>query len=809
MAPMHHDAPTGGMTTIDPSIVHDDLAWAHALVGTERGRYRIVSLRGIGGFGAVFEAEQLAPVHRRVALKIPNPSMRSAERDARFQDEAQSLATMRHPGIATVLDAGVLPGGLPFMAMEFVEGRPFDDAANDLRLPLARRIALLASVCDAVQHAHTKGIVHRDLKPANVLLEEGDRGLRTKVIDFGVAAFVDDALADPHDVHGTPAFMSPEQLRASHDIDTRTDVWALGVMLFQQLTGVLPWLPSGDRTLDAERVSTRSLPAVGAQWTALGTEQPMLRSMEATRRASTERAHALAIAGDLESICAKCLDRDPEQRYTSAAALAADLRAWLEHDPVSAVATTMRYRARCLARKHPRTVAGLGVVALGTLGAAVVMGVLWQQARHAEAAAVASRDRAERTLGTFLASLRAADALAASNDAAITIPALLERIEWNAQADLAEDLDALTSVRDTVAVVHLANQDFEAARRNLDAAIAVHRQQVAAASDDAERARASIDLAASLHQLGRARWLLRDVPGSREAFVESLALREANDPSSIDEIADTMQMVSAAEQGSGNLKRSDDLGDRSIAMLKDAGRQGSDAHVAVLMTRANTLLRSGRSQEAMERFADVARVLAAAGRPDDWRVGRALSQLAGLQAKSGDTMGALPNYERALEISARRFGASHQLVTGIHYRIAELMLQQGATLDRARDHAVLAIDGTRLDAREPLFLAASLELGARIERARGDRAQSIALQRGALDVRRAANPIGDASTMVCTATLGEWLAQDGACDAARPILLEAIERGERSAGNGPAVDAALAAARAALARCETVTTPQR
>ncbi len=809
MAPMHHDAPTGGMTTIEPSIVQDDLAWANDLVGTERGRYRIVSLRGIGGFGAVFEAEQLAPVHRRVALKIPNPSMRSAERDARFQDEAQSLATMRHPGIATVLDAGVLPGGLPFMAMEFVEGRPFDDAANDLRLPLKRRIALLASVCDAVQHAHTKGIVHRDLKPANVLLEEGDRGLRTKVIDFGVSAMVDAGLARPDDVHGTPAFMSPEQLSASSDIDTRTDVWALGVILFQQLAGVLPWLPSGDRTIDAQRMSTQSLPTVGAQWAALGDEQPMLRSMEATRRASTERAHALAIAGDLEAICAKCLNKDPEQRYASAAALAADLRAWLAHDPVSAVESSWRYRARCLIRKHPRTVAGLGVVAMGTLGAAIIMAVLWQQARHAEAAAITSRDRAERTLGTFLASLRAADALAASNDAAITIPALLERIEWNAQAELADDLDALTSVRDTVAVVHLANQDFEAARRNLDAAIAVHRQQVAAAVDDAARRQANLELAASLHQLGRARWLLQDVPGSREAFIESLALREAHDPSSIEALADTMQMVSAAEERSGNQSRSDDLGERSIVLIKDAGRQGSDAHVAVLMTRANTLLRSGRTQEAMERFAEVARVLAAAGRPDDWRAGRALSQLALLQAKSGDTMGALPNYERALEISARRFGTSHQLVTSIHHRLAELMLLQGATLDRAREHAMLAIDGRRLDGRRPLDVAASLELGARIERARGDRAQSIALQRGALDVRRAANPIGDAKTMVCTATLGDWLAQDGACDAARPILLEAIERGDRLDGRDAEADAALEAARGAMARCATLTAPQR
>ncbi|MFM1883547.1 MAG: hypothetical protein RJA05_1956, partial [Planctomycetota bacterium] len=245
----------------------------------------------------------------------------------------------------------------------------------------------------------------------------------------------------------------------------------------------------------------------------------------------------------------------------------------------------------------------------------------------------------------------------------------------------------------------------------------------------------------------------------------------------------------------------------------------SDAHVSVLMTRGNTMLRAGRTDEAMACFGEVARVLAAAGRPDDWRAGRALSQLALLQAKAGDTMGALPNFERALEITEHRFGSSHQLATNIHYRIAELLWSQRIDPARARTHAMAAVDGCRIDGRLPGATALSLELAARIERDAGDRAQAIALQRGALDVRRAANPLGDEASLRSTATLGTWLAEDGACDAAKPLLLEALERAgaqgvptERTpvADTTPTAPAAkqdrelvelIDAARAALARC--------
>jgi hypothetical protein len=528
----------------------------------------------------------------------------------------------------------------------------------------------------------------------------------------------------------------------------------------------------------------------------------MLQSMEATRRATEPARHARAVRGDLEAICMRCLAADREQRYTSAAALAADLRAWLQRDPVSAVPQSVRYRARCLARKYPRTMAGIGCAALALLASVVAMAALWQDARVAEASAVASRERAERTLGTFLDSLRAADAYAAAGDAAITIPALLDRIEENAQSTLADDADALAGVRDT------ANQDFQSAKRNLDAAVAHHRAELAGAASEADRRVASLELADSLHHLGRARWLLQDKAGSYEAFTESLALREADAGSPREAIADTMQMVAALEQDRGDAARSDELAARSLELVREAGRQGSDAHVAILMTRGNTLLRAGRQAEAMQCFGEVARVLAAAGRPDDWRAGRALSQLAVLQVASGDAMGALPNYERALEISQRRFGASHQLVTSIQHRIAELLWSQRADAARARTHAMAAIEGRRLDGRRPRDLALSLELAARIERDAGDRAQAIALQRGALDVRRAANPIGDDDSLRTTATLGTWLSEDGACDAAKPLLLEAIERGAGTTAQAAAAakpDSTLAelidAARTALARC--------
>ncbi len=215
--------------------------------GRQVGPYKLLQLIGEGGFGSVFMAEQTEPVKRRVALKVIKKGMDSRQVIARFEQERQALAMMDHPGIAKVLDAGETETGQPFFVMELVDGEPVTDHCDRQSLSVPARLELFVQICSAVQHAHTKGIIHRDLKPSNVLVSVVDGQARAKVIDFGIAKATEGNLTERtlftghRQLIGTPEYMSPEQAEGSMDIDTRTDVYALGVLLYELLTGSTPF----------------------------------------------------------------------------------------------------------------------------------------------------------------------------------------------------------------------------------------------------------------------------------------------------------------------------------------------------------------------------------------------------------------------------------------------------------------------------------------------------------------------------------------------------------------------------------------
>jgi tetratricopeptide (TPR) repeat protein/serine/threonine protein kinase len=380
---------------------------AGAAAGGTLGPYRLVQLLGSGGMGEVWLAEQQAPVRRPVALKVIRAGLDSAPVLARFEQERQALALMDHPHIAKVLDAGATPQGRPYFVMELVQGVPLTRFCDEWRLTVRERLELFGPLCQAVQHAHQKGIIHRDLKPSNVLVTVYDGRAVVKVIDFGVAKAIEAKLTERTvctevgSLVGTLEYMSPEQADPGNlDIDTRADVYALGVILYELLTGAPPFsrrrlgdLPLGEmlrriREVDPPRPSARLASA----------EVPP--GVAAERQADPRRLVKL-VRGELDWIAMKCLEKDRERRYESASALARDIERYLRDEPVQAGPPSAGYRLRKFVRRHRGA-----VLATAAVGLAVLLGVVGttvgllraQRAEQAEGVV-----RAERRQGVLAA----------------------------------------------------------------------------------------------------------------------------------------------------------------------------------------------------------------------------------------------------------------------------------------------------------------------------------------------------------------------------------------------------------------------
>jgi serine/threonine protein kinase/tetratricopeptide (TPR) repeat protein len=356
-------------------------------VGTRVGPYVLREQIGEGGMGLVFVADQTEPVKRRVALKVIKPGMDTREVVARFEAERQALALMEHPNIATVLDAGATPEGRPFFVMELVRGTPIAEYCDEHRLTVRQRLELFLQVCAAVQHAHQKGVIHRDLKPTNVLVAVHDVAAVAKVIDFGIAKAVGPSLTDRTvytafaQVVGTPLYMSPEQAgQSALDIDTRTDIYSLGVLLYELLAGATPF--DGDRLrsvgLDEfRRIVREEEPARPSH--RLSTLAAAAQSTVATRRQADPRRLAGDLRGDLDWVVMKCLEKDRERRYESAGALAADVRAYLADEPVAARPPSAAYRLKKFVKRRKGPMAAAGLVALALLAGFV--GTTWGMVR--------------------------------------------------------------------------------------------------------------------------------------------------------------------------------------------------------------------------------------------------------------------------------------------------------------------------------------------------------------------------------------------------------------------------------------------
>jgi eukaryotic-like serine/threonine-protein kinase len=449
---------------------------------TERviGRYHLVRRIGEGGMGEVWLAEQKEPVRRRVALKLIREGLNTREAMVRFDSERQALALMDHPAIAKVLDAGTTPQGAPYFVMEYVAGIPITDYCDRHKLNTRERLELVAQVCEGVQHAHQKAIIHRDLKPSNILVAEVDGKPAPKIIDFGVAkALAQKLTADTLFTRagalvGTPEYMSPEQASsAGEDIDTRTDVYSLGIIFYELLAG---GPPIELRKIAFEELLRRLREEDPPKPSTKISTQDRATSSEVARKRQTEpRALAKQLRGELDSIALKALEKERARRYASAAEFAADIERYLNNRTVLAVPPSLAYRARKFARRYRVALATAFAFVLVLTAAAVIS--IRQSIRASREAAVAE------AVKNFLQNdvLAQASAFAQAGpktkpDPDLKVRTALDRAAQRIEGRFTKQPEVEASIRETIGQAYMDLGLYPEARKHLEGALELRRR---------------------------------------------------------------------------------------------------------------------------------------------------------------------------------------------------------------------------------------------------------------------------------------------------------------------------------------------
>ncbi|MBX3133572.1 MAG: serine/threonine protein kinase [Gemmatimonadaceae bacterium] len=725
------------------------------------GPYRILGLLGEGGMGVVYEADETGPVKRRVALKVIRAGFATREVIARFDAERQALAMMDHAGIAKVLHAGETEQGLPYVVMELVRGLPLTTYCDAHRLPLNARIDLFIQVCLAVQHAHQKGVIHRDLKPSNILVVEEDGQPRPKIIDFGIAKAVGRRLTENTLIThagvalGTAAYMSPEQAEgAGLDVDTRSDIYALGVILFELLVGKLPMEPEvmGYHAF-LVRLASREwqVPLPSARLRSLEYERNTIAHL---RRTDVERL-ARELQGDLDWIVLRALEPERARRYPTANALMLDLQRARADEPVGARPPSARYRVRKFVRRHRVGVATAALVITALTVSAVLATVGLVRATRAEQVA-ATEAAAAQSVTDFVVGLFAEfdpeqlGGAAPARD--VTARELLARGATRARAELARQPEQRGRILQTIGSAYLTLGLFPEA---------IEQLQAAREAREAILAPGASELADTYYALGQATRALGQFAAADSHFVRALAVRERDHGANSLEAARVLGALALVKWRQGRLVEAESLFLR-VVRIDDALLDPDDRRLARdLMGLGIVYWAQGRLAEAEPMLRRSLEVREATLGPDHPELASVLSNLGTLYFSLGRYPDALRHYERTLGIYERTLDAEHPNMALILNNIGETQWKLGR-LDLAEPllRRALAIKEKRLAAGNPSIAVTLHALGGVLE-GRGDHRAAEAAYRRALAIRRAALPAGDANIVESTKALAGLLRRTG------------------------------------------------
>jgi serine/threonine protein kinase len=686
------------------------------------GPYKLLQEIGEGGFGTVYLAEQISPVRRRVAVKIVKPGMNTRQVIARFEAERQALAMMDHPNIARVFDAGQSPDHRPYFVMELVTGVPITQFCDDNRFDLRQRLSLFADVCRAVQHAHQKAIIHRDIKPNNVLVTLHDGKPVAKVIDFGIAKALDEPLTDKtlftefKTMIGTPEYMSPEQAEISGlDIDTRCDVYSLGVLLYELLVGVTPFdgVELRSKAYNEMQRIIREVdpPAPGARLSRLGAASTI-----ADRRRSDPRRLRGLVRGELDWIVMRCLEKDRTRRYESAAALANDVEAYLRGDAIAAGPPSAVYRLRKFSRRHRVLIGTSAAVVLALVIGLIATLLALRQAqiarRSAEANAIVAQREAARAkvVSDFLEqTIGFADPYRGGGDPRIS--QVFEQAVRDLDAGkIAADPQTQAVLRATIGRVSLRIDREDIAVPQLEKAVEFRRSQqprdvnelaralnlLSSAETNRANFRRADELRTEALQLARETGdagLIDDIRYnhatsllSRREYEQAVAilrelleLRQRRDPTNSDQIALLLEGLATAEANTRQLDTAIAHARQAVALRRAAG-SGAYADDRALFESlgvlGTVLGMAGQDQAAVVEIQQAIDLLAKQQRPSQGTMTMLREMLAARLSRLGQR-------DRAIELLRECVESHRQFEGPMHPRVAQAKGNLGLELHRA------------------------------------------------------------------------------------------------------------------------------